>query len=82
MIAALFSGIGWRGWLALTAGLLLMAAVVVKERRDRETGAARERERIEAANKAAGDKADAAERGVLDCQPPRQWIRGQGCVSR
>lgn len=80
MIAALFSGIGWRGWLALTVGLLLMAAVVVKERRDREAGAAKERERIERANRAKENAADAAEREVLDCQPPKQWIRGQGCV--
>ena len=82
MIAALLSGIGWRGWFALFAGLMLLAAVVVKEHRDREAGAAKERDRIERANAAATDKADAAERRVLDCQPPRQWIRGQGCVSQ
>lgn len=72
MIAALLAGIGWRGWLALMAGLLLIAAVVVKERRDREAGAATERARIERANDAAESKADAAERDVLAC-PPGRW---------
>ena len=72
MIAALFAGIGWRGWLALMAGLMLVAGVIVKEHRDREAGAAKERARIERANDAAESKADAAERGVLAC-PPGKW---------
>lgn len=72
MIAALLAGIGWRGWLALLAGLLMVTAVVVKEHRDREAGAAKERARIEQANDAAEGKADAAERDVLAC-PPGKW---------
>lgn len=64
-------------WVALAVLLaLLYASIVVQQRR---IGEDRATARIERANGAARDKADAAERDVLDCRPPRQWIRGEGC---
>lgn len=77
MIAALFAGLGWRGWLALAAAALVIGAIVLKERRDRETGAERERARIERANRSAEDAADDASRRVRAC-PPGAWNRETG----
>lgn len=79
ILKAIFGGIGWRGWLALAAGLTIIASVFMVRSADRQTGALKEQQRIQRANDAARDKADAAQQGVLDC-PAGKWARGEGCV--
>ena len=62
-------------WLALVAfALAVFASIYAKGRIDGRDGAVT---KIEAANKASGSKADAAEREVLNC-PPGKWNREAG----
>jgi hypothetical protein len=68
LFTALFGGIGWRGWLALAAGLALITAILMVREADREAGATQERARIERANDEAAAKADKAEREVMGCR--------------
>lgn len=80
MIAALLARIGWQGWLMLTAGVALVWLVWTVRDADREAGAAKERARIERANRTAEDAADDASRRVRAC-PPGAWNRETGrCV--
>lgn len=73
-LKALFGGIGWRGWLALTTGGALLTAVVMVRSADRDAGAMRERQRIERANDAADDKADEAEQRYRACMASRKSL--------
>lgn len=67
-LRAFIDGMGWKGWLVLSLALALLTAIVMVRSADRDAGATSERARIEGANDAAGDKADEAERRVLDCR--------------
>lgn len=67
-LRAFFGGLGWQGWFGLIMAGALLTAIVMVRSADRDAGATRERARIEGANDAAGDKADEAERRVLDCR--------------
>jgi 3-hydroxyisobutyrate dehydrogenase-like beta-hydroxyacid dehydrogenase len=77
IFAAFFGGIGWRGWFGLAMAGALLTAIYMVRSADREAGAAKERARMERANRAAGDAADQAERRVLDC-PSGRWNREVG----
>ena len=67
LIRAFFGSLGWQGWLILVMCILLLASVAAVRHSDRETGALKERTRIEQANDAATGKADAAEQRYRAC---------------
>jgi mannose/fructose/N-acetylgalactosamine-specific phosphotransferase system component IID len=79
ILRPLIGGIGWQSLLGLAVAAALVWAVITVRLADRAAGAAGATAKIDAANAVARDKADAAQQQVLDCLPPKHWVRGEGC---
>lgn len=74
LIRIAIAQLGWPARAAVAGVLAIVAIVVMMRSADQKAGGAAVREKINAANRAAADKADAGEREVLDC-PAGKWSR-------